>query len=29
MAGASDEQYWFRVDAFNENGVTEGVCVKL
>ena len=22
-------EYFVRVDAFNENGVTEGVCVKL
>ena len=24
-----DEGYWVRVDAFNENGITEGACVKL
>ena len=22
-------EYWVRVDAFNENGITEGTCVKL
>ena len=22
-------EYYFRVDAFNENGITEGNCIKL
>ena len=22
-------EYYVRVDAFNENGITEGVCIKL
>ena len=24
-----DREYFVRVDAFNENGITEGICVKL
>ena len=24
-----DREYYVRVDAFNENGITEGICVKL
>ena len=25
----SDREYYVRVDAFNENGITAGKCVKL